>query len=51
MGHNHLVDIQHLLGCLINLVEAGHTVIVTEHNLEVVKTADWVIDLGLDGGN
>jgi excinuclease ABC subunit A len=46
----HLADIQRLLDCLNSLVEAGHTVIVIEHNLEVVKTADWVIDLGPEGG-
>jgi excinuclease ABC subunit A len=47
----HLADIQRLLDCLNSLVKAGHTVIVIEHNLEVVKTADWVIDLGPEGGD
>jgi excinuclease ABC subunit A len=46
----HLADIQRLLDCLNSLVEAGHTVIVIEHNLEVIKTADWIIDLGPEGG-
>ncbi len=46
----HLADIQRLLDIFTLLVEAEHTVIVIEHNLEVVKTADWVIDLGPGGG-
>ena len=44
-------DVHILLRVLNRLVEAGNTVIVIEHNLEVVKTADWVIDLGPEGGN
>jgi excinuclease ABC subunit A len=47
----HLADIQKLLDCLNSLVDAGHTVIVIEHNLDVVKIADWVIDLGPEGGD
>jgi len=47
----HLADIQRLLDCLNILVDAGNTVIVIEHNLEVIKTADWVIDLGPEGGD
>ena len=46
----HLADIQRLLDIFTLLVEAGNTVVVVEHNLEVVKTADWVIDLGPEGG-
>ena len=42
----HFEDIKHLLGVLQRLVSAGNTVVVIEHNLDVVKTADWVIDLG-----
>lgn len=47
----HLQDIDHLLAVLHKLVERGHTVLVIEHNMEVVKTADWVIDLGPEGGD
>ncbi len=46
----HLADIQRLLDIFTLLVEAGNTVVVIEHNLEVVKTADWVIDMGPEGG-
>ena len=46
----HLADTARLLGVLQRLVEAGNTVLVVEHNLEVVKAADWVIDLGPEGG-
>ena len=47
----HFEDIRKLLGMLGRLVESGNTVIVIEHNLDVIKTADWVIDLGPDGGS
>ncbi|MCJ7630229.1 MAG: excinuclease ABC subunit UvrA, partial [Longimicrobiales bacterium] len=43
-------DIRRLLGVLNRLVEAGHTVVVIEHNLDLIKTADWVIDLGPGAG-
>ena len=46
----HLADTARLLGVLQRLVEVGNTVLVIEHNLDVVKTADWVIDLGPEGG-
>ena len=47
----HFEDIAKLLGVLQRLVAAGNTVLVIEHNMEVVKTADWVIDLGPEGGD
>lgn len=46
----HFEDIRMLLGVLNELVERGNTVIVIEHNLDVIKTADWIIDLGPEGG-
>ncbi len=46
----HFADIQLLLKVLHNFVDAGNTVLVVEHNLDVIKTADWVIDLGPEGG-
>jgi excinuclease ABC subunit A len=46
----HLADTARLLRVLQRLVDAGNTVLVVEHNLEVVKAADWVIDLGPEGG-
>ncbi|MFT5832705.1 MAG: excinuclease ABC subunit A [Cognaticolwellia sp.] len=46
----HFHDIQKLLDALNALVEKGHTVLVVEHNMEVIKSADWVIDLGPEGG-
>ena len=47
----HFEDVRILLGVLHSLVERGNTVVVIEHNLHVVKTADWVIDLGPEGGD
>lgn len=47
----HFEDIQHLLQVLNQLVEKGNTVLVIEHNLDVIKCADWVIDLGPEGGS
>jgi excinuclease ABC subunit A len=47
----HFEDIRKLLGVLGRLVENGNSVIVIEHNLDVIKTADWVIDLGPEGGS
>ena len=46
----HFQDIELLLGVLNQLVEAGNTVVIIEHNLDVIKTADWVIDMGPEGG-
>ena len=47
----HFHDVRKLLEVLHSLVETGNTVLVIEHNLEIIITADWVIDLGPDGGN
>lgn len=47
----HIADIDRLLRVLHRLVEAGDTVVVIEHNLDVIKTADYIIDLGPEGGN
>jgi len=46
----HFDDVRKLLAVLGRLVEAGNTVIVIEHNLDVIKTADWIVDLGPEGG-
>ena len=46
----HFEDIKMLLKVLQRLVERGNTVIVIEHNLEIIKTSDWIIDLGPEGG-
>ena len=47
----HFDDIKKLIEVLNSLVEKGNTVIVIEHNLDVIKTADWIIDLGPEGGD
>ncbi len=47
----HLADIEKLLGALARLVDAGHTVLLIEHHMDVIKTADHVIDLGPEGGH
>ncbi len=46
----HFDDVRKLLDVLQSLVELGNTVLVIEHNLDVIKTADWIVDLGPDGG-
>ena len=46
----HFEDVRMLLEVLHRLVDRGNTVLVIEHNLDVIKTADWIIDLGPDGG-
>jgi excinuclease ABC subunit A len=47
----HFEDVRKLLLVLNGLVEKGNTVIVIEHNLDVIKSADWIVDLGPEGGN
>ncbi len=47
----HFADVQRLLDVLDRLVEAGNTVVVIEHNLDVIKNADWILDLGPEGGD
>jgi excinuclease ABC subunit A len=47
----HFDDVKKLLEVLQELVDNGNTVVVIEHNLDVIKTADWIIDLGPDGGD
>jgi excinuclease UvrABC ATPase subunit len=47
----HMADIGHLLEVINRLVDTGNTVIVIEHNLDVIKNADWIIDLGPEGGH
>ncbi len=47
----HFEDVRKLLGVLSRLVDQGNTVVVIEHNLDVIKTADWIIDLGPEGGS
>ena len=47
----HFEDVRKLLEVLHELVEQGNTVVVIEHNLDVIKTADWIIDIGPEGGD
>jgi excinuclease ABC subunit A len=47
----HFADVQRLLDVLHRLVDAGNTMIVIEHNLDVIKTADWIVDIGPEGGD
>ncbi|GGM84497.1 excinuclease ABC subunit A [Thermopolyspora flexuosa] len=47
----HMSDVSHLLGVIDRLVDQGNTVVVIEHNLDVIKHADWIIDLGPEGGS
>jgi excinuclease ABC subunit A len=47
----HFADVEKLLGVINGLVDKGNTVIVIEHNLDVIKTADWIIDMGPEGGS
>ena len=47
----HMADVKRLLQVLGRLVDAGNTVVVIEHNLDVIKTADWIVDLGPEGGD
>ena len=47
----HFDDVRKLLEVLLRLADAGHTLVVIEHNLEVIKSADWIIDLGPEGGD
>jgi excinuclease UvrABC ATPase subunit len=45
----HMSDIVHLLGIIDRLVDGGNTVIVIEHNRDVIRSADWIVDLGPEG--
>src|SRR5690606_41522051 len=47
----HFYDIQQLLNVLQRLRDHGNTIVVIEHNLDVIKTADWIVDLGPEGGS
>ncbi len=47
----HFADVERLLDVLARLVDAGNTVVVIEHNLDVIKSADWIVDLGPEGGD
>ena len=47
----HLRDIEVLCNVLYRLVESGHSVVLIEHNLDIIKRADWIVDLGPEGGD
>jgi excinuclease ABC subunit A len=47
----HFHDIEKLLIAFNRLVDDGHSIVVIEHNMDVIKSADWIIDIGPDGGN
>jgi excinuclease UvrABC ATPase subunit len=47
----HMSDISHLLEMMNRLVDSGNTLIVIEHNLDVIRNADWIIDMGPEGGS
>jgi excinuclease UvrABC ATPase subunit len=47
----HMSDIGHLLAIINRLVDTGNTVVVIEHNLDVIRNADWIIDMGPEGGS
>jgi excinuclease ABC subunit A len=47
----HMADVEHLIGVLNRLVDAGNTVVIIEHNLDMIKCADHIVDLGPDGGD
>ena len=47
----HYYDVDKLLKILVELVEKGNTVVVVEHNMEIIRNSDWIIDLGPDGGD
>jgi len=47
----HFADIAKLLDVLHRLVDTGNTIVIIEHNLDVIKTADWIVDLGPEGGD
>ena len=46
-----MADVHQLIGVLLRLRDNGHTVLVIEHNMDVIKSSDWIIDLGPDGGD